>query len=143
MPRKLKRSTETWKNLIEALVIESLARTRLEYLAQKARLEGDVEPGRALAEAAGSHARGGLELLELLKDVGDPFVDTLLGSTKQTIDAAIRADTHRGVLRYPGFARMARDEGYDEVAEWFEVLARLERSRTSELKRMMEKLAGP
>ncbi len=67
------------------------------------------------------HAHGHLEYLE---DVGDPATGKPIGPTGDSLKAAIASETHEFTDVYPGMARVARQEGFDEIADWFETLAK-------------------
>ena len=79
---------------------------------------------RSTAEGETGHAHGHLEYLE---EVGDPATGELIGSTENNLKAAIAGETYEYTNMYPDMARTARDEGLDEIADWFETLAKAER----------------
>ena len=120
--------TKTENNLKEAFAGESQANRRYLYFAQKADVEGynDVAAVfRSTAEGETGHAHGHLEYLE---ETGDPATGQPIGSTENNLKAAVAGETHEYTDMYPGMAREARDEGFDEIADWFETLAKAERS---------------
>jgi hypothetical protein len=95
--------------------------------AQKADVEGynDVAAVfRSTAEGETGHAHGHLEFLE---KVGDPATGLPIGPTGDNLKAAIAGETHEYTDMYPGMARSAREEGFDEIADWFETLAKAEK----------------
>jgi len=53
------------------------------------------------------------------------------GNTEKNLRSAIEGETYEYTEMYPGFARTAREEGLDELAEWFETLARAEKSHAT------------
>ena len=63
-----------------------------------------------------------------LAEVGDPVTGVAVGPTADNLKSAIEGETYEYTEMYPGFARTARDEGFEEVAEWLETLARAEKS---------------
>src|SRR5262249_17688502 len=63
-----------------------------------------------------------------LKEVGDPATGKPIGSTEQNLKSAVEGETYEFTQMYPGFAKTARSEGFDEIAEWFETLAKAEKS---------------
>ena len=73
--------------------------------------------------------------------VGDPVTGEPVGSTAQNLRSAIVGETYEYTEMYPGFARTARDEGFDEVAEWFETLARAEKSHASRFTQGLESVS--
>ena len=123
---KLK-GTKTHENLKAAFAGESQANRRYLYFAAKADVEGQNDVAalfRSTAEGETGHAHGHLEYLE---QVGDPATDLPIGPTRANLTAAVAGETHEYTDMYPGMARAAREEGFDEVADWFETLAKAER----------------
>ena len=122
------KGSKTEDNLKAAFSGESQANRRYLYFAQKADVEGynDVAAVfRSTAEGETGHAHGHLEFLE---SVGDPATGLPIGETSANLKAAIAGETHEYTDMYPGMAKDARDEGFDEIADWFETLAKAERS---------------
>jgi rubrerythrin len=122
------KGSKTEQNLKDAFAGESQANRRYLYFAQKADVEGynDVAAVfRSTAEGETGHAHGHLEYLEA---VGDPATGKPIGSTDKNLQAAIAGETHEYTDMYPGMARTARQEGFDEIADWFETLAKAEKS---------------
>ena len=127
MPKPLN-NTKTHHNLKEAFAGESQANRRYLYFAKRADIEGFPDIGglfRDVAEGETGHAHGHLEFLA---EVGDPATGEAIGSTDQNLKSAVAGETYEYTQMYPGFAKTAREEGFDEVAEWFETLARAEKS---------------
>src|SRR6266568_5032141 len=123
--------TKTHDNLKEAFAGESQANRRYLYFAQKADVEGQPDMAalfRSVAEGETGHAFGHFDFLS---EVGDPVTGEPVGATADNLKSAIAGATYEYTEMYPGFARTARDEGLDEVAEWLEVLAKAERSHAS------------
>ena len=97
----------------------------------KADVEGNTEVAalfRATAEGETGHAHGHLDYLA---SVGDPATDLPIGSSENNLKAAVAGETHEYTDMYPGMAKSAREEGHDEVADWFETLAKAERSHAN------------
>jgi rubrerythrin len=80
---------------------------------------------RETTEAETGHAFGHLDFI---KEVGDPATGKPIGDTAKNLEAAVAGETYEYTEMYPGFAKTACDEGFVEVAEWFETLARAEKS---------------
>jgi rubrerythrin len=134
------KGTKTWSNLKEAFAGESQANRRYLYFAQKADSAGHGDIAhvfRETAEGETGHAHGHLEYLE---QVGDPVTDLPIGSTAETLRSAIEGETHEYTDMYPSMARVARDEGFEEIANWFETLARAEKSHAGRFERAFESL---
>src|SRR5215469_10728525 len=127
MAKDLKGS-QTHNNLKAAFAGESQANRRYLYFAKQADVEGQPDIAglfRDTAEGETGHAHGHLEFLE---QVGDPVMGEDTGDTEKNLKSAVAGETYEYTQMYPGFARSAREEGFDKVAEWFETLARAERS---------------
>jgi rubrerythrin len=122
------KDTKTEENLKGAFAGESQANRRYLYFARRADIEGYPEVGglfRDISEAETGHAFGHLDFL---KETGDPATGEPIGNTEANLKAAVAGETYEYSEMYPGFSKTARDEGFDEIAEWFETLARAEKS---------------
>ena len=129
---------ETKANLKAAIAGESQANRRYLYFAAKADVEGynDVSTVfRSTAEGETGHAHGHLEYLEA---VGDPATGLPIGETKANLKAAIAGETHEYSDMYPGMAKIAREEGFSEIADWFETLAKAERSHANRFQKALD-----
>ena len=127
MAKPLKDS-KTHENLKHAFVSESQANRRYLYFARRADIEGYPDIGglfRDTSEAETGHAFGHLDFI---KEVGDPATSEPIGDTAKNLKAAVAGETYEYTEMYPGFAKTAREEGFEEIAEWFETLARAEKS---------------
>ena len=132
------KGTETEQNLKDAFAGESQASRRYFYFAQKADVEGfnDVAAVfRSTAEGEIGHAHGHLEYLE---EVYAPATGKPIGPTGDNLKAAIASETHEYTDVYPGMARVARREGFDEIADWFETLAKVGRSHAGRFRKALE-----
>ena len=132
--------TKTEDNLKAAFAGESQANRRYLYFAQKADVEGynDVATVfRSTAEGETGHAHGHLDYL---RETGDPATGEPIGGTRLNLKAAIAGETHEYTDMYPGMARTARDEGFDEIADWFETLAKAEKSHAGRFQRALDTL---
>lgn len=135
------KDTQTEQNLKDAFAGESQANRRYLYFAAKADVEGynDVSAVfRSTAEGETGHAHGHLEYLE---ETGDPATGLPIGSTSNNLAAAIAGETHEYTDMYPGMAKAARDEGFDEIADWFETLAKAERSHANRFTKALEAIS--
>ena len=129
--------SKTLNNLKEAFAGESQANRRYLYFAQKADVEGynDVAAVfRSTAEGETGHAHGHLEYMEA---VGDPATGKPIGATSMNLQSAIAGETHEYTDMYPGMARTAREEGFDEIADWFETLAKAEKSHAGKFQKTL------
>jgi rubrerythrin len=135
------KGTKTHDNLKAAFAGESQANRRYLYFANKADVEGQTEVAalfRSTAEGETGHAHGHLDYLA---EVGDPATDMPIGTSSNNLKAAVAGETHEYTDMYPGMAKTARDEGFDEIADWFETLAKAERSHANKFAKALEVLA--
>ena len=79
-------------------------------------------------------------ICEYLEETGDPATGQPIGSTENNLKAAVAGETHEYTDMYPGMAREARDEGFDEIADWFETLAKAERSHAGRFQKALNDL---
>ena len=132
--------TKTHDNLKAAFAGDSQANRRYLYFANKADIEGQNDVAalfRSTAEGETGHAHGHLEFLE---QVGDPATGLPIGPTRANLKAAVAGETHEYTDMYPGMAKQARAEGFDEIADWFETLAKAERSHANRYTKALEQL---
>ena len=136
------KGAQTEQNLKDAFAGESQANRRYLYFAAKADVEGynDVSAVfRSTAEGETGHAHGHLEYLEVS---GDHATGLPIGSTSDNLKAAVAGETHEYTDMYPGMAKTARDEGFDEIADWMETLAKAERSHANRFQKALDTLDG-
>ncbi len=132
--------SKTHQNLKDAFSGESQANRRYLYFAKNADVEGYADVAglfRDTAEGETGHAHGHLDYL---KSVGDPATDEPIGTTKENLHASVVGETYEYTEMYPGFAKIAREEGFEEIAEWFETLARAERSHAGRFSKALNEL---
>ena len=92
---------------------------------------------RSTAEGETGHAHGHLQFLE---ETGDPATGKPIGDTGDNLKAAIAGETHEYTDMYPGMARKAREEGFEEIADWFETLAKAEKSHAGRFQKALDAL---
>ena len=134
------KDTKTHNNLKDAFSGESQANRRYLYFAKVADIEGYPEIAgnfRETADGETGHAHGHLDYL---KQVGDPATGEPIGATNLNLKASIAGETYEYTEMYPGFAKTARDEGFADIAEWFETLARAERSHAGRFQKGLDTL---
>ncbi len=139
MGKELKES-QTHENLRHAFDGESGANRRYLYFARQADIEGYPEVAghfRDTAEGETGHAHGHLDYL---KEVGDPATGLPIGGTELNLKAAVAGETYEYTQMYPGFAKTAREEGFEEIADWFETLARAEKSHAGRFQKALDGL---
>jgi rubrerythrin len=135
------KGSKTEKNLKDAFAGESQANRRYLYFAKVADVEGYPEVAanfRETAEGETGHAHGHLDFL---KTVGDPATGLPIGDSATNLKAAIAGETHEYTDMYPGMAKTAREEGFAEVADWFETLAKAEKSHAGRFDKMLKSIS--
>ena len=133
--------SKTHENLKAAFAGESQANRRYLYFAKVADVEGYPEIAsnfRETAEGETGHAHGHLDYI---KQVGDPATGQPIGDTEANLKAAVAGETHEYTDMYPGMAKTAREEGFTEIADWFETLAKAEKSHAGRFQKMLETIS--
>src|SRR5918993_587164 len=116
------KGTKTHENLKAAFAGESQANRRYLYFAKQADVEGNPEIAgnfRETAEGETGHAHGHLDYLK----------------------SAVAGETHEYTDMYPGMAKTARSEGFKEIADWFETLAKAEKSHAGRFQKALDTMA--
>lgn len=134
------KGTKTHQNLKDAFAGESQANRRYLYFAKQADIEGYPEVAglfRDTAEGETGHAHGHLDYM---KKVGDPATDLPIGEVAEMLKSAVAGETHEYTDMYPGMAKAAREEGFPEIADWFETLAKAERSHAGKFQRALDSI---
>jgi rubrerythrin len=132
------KGSKTHENLKAAFSGESQANRRYLYFAKVADIEGFPQIAsnfRETAEGETGHAHGHLDYL---KEVGDPATDLPIGDTEDNLKAAVAGETHEYTDMYPGMAKTARDEGFGEIADRFETLAKAEKSHAGRFQQLLD-----
>ena len=136
------KGSKTEANLKEAFRAESETNRRYVYFASRAEIEGHNEIAnafRATSESETGHANG---LLEYLEECGDPATGMPFGSTQANLRSAIARETLEHNEIYPLMAAEAREEGHNEIADWFEILGKAEQAHAIRLQKMLDELDG-
>jgi rubrerythrin len=136
------KGTSTEANLRAAFAAEAQTNRRYLYFAQQADIEGYTEAAelfRTAAEAETGHAFGHLEFLET---AGDPLTGKELGTTRLNLEAAIAQEKDEAETAYPEMARIAREEGLEDIAAWFESLARVEAAHADRIERLLTRMGS-
>ncbi len=132
--------TKTHDNLKAAFAGESQANRRYLYFGKIADVEGRPDVAglfKDTADGETGHAHGHLDYL---KAAGDPATGLPIGSTEKNLKAAIAGETHEYETMYPGMAKEAREDGFDDIAAWFETLAKAEKSHAGRFKKALDSL---
>jgi rubrerythrin len=136
------RGTRTEANLRAAFAGDSQADRRFVYFARRADIEGRPEAARLFRDLAAGETGHALGHLELLEEVGDPVTGLPLGDTATNLRSALAGETHEHTELYPALARTAREEGFEEIADWFEALAGAHRTRARRLAATLRSLTA-
>jgi rubrerythrin len=124
---KTLKGSKTEKNLITSFAGESQARNRYTYFASKAREEGFVQIAMIFEETANQekeHAKRFFKQLEGGEaEVSAAFPAGVIGSTAENLKAAAAGENYEWTNMYPGFAKVARQEGFDTAAAIWEAIS--------------------
>ena len=134
------KGSDTHENLKRAFASEAQANRRYTYFARQADVEGYPEIAglfRDTAEGETGHANGHMEFL---KKLGDPVTDLPIGNTAKNLESAIAGETREYTNQYPQMAEKARAEGFTDVAEWFETLAKAEKNHAARFTKGLKSL---
>lgn len=135
------KGSKTHNNLKDAFAGESQANRRYLYFSKQADVEGLPDIAglfRDTAEGETGHAHGHLDYL---KAVGDPATGLPIGDSQDNLKAAIAGETHEYTDMYPGIAKAAREEGFSEIADWFETLAKAEKSHAGRFQKGLDSIS--
>jgi rubrerythrin len=134
------KESRTYRNLLNGFAGEAQTNIRYLYFARRADIEGYTDVSsvfRGTAEGESGHAFGHFEFLE---EAGDPATGEPVGDTRLNLKSAVVGETLEYSNMYPGYARIAREEGFPEIAEWFETLARAEKSHAGRFQKALDSL---
>lgn len=120
------KGTQTEKNLLTAFAGESQARNRYTYFAAAARKEGLVQISYIFEETANQEKEHAKRFFKFLEggdvEITETFPAGVIGNTLENLRAAAAGEEHEWTEMYPAFARVAREEGFEEVALAFEAI---------------------
>ncbi len=123
--------TKTERNLLTAFAGESQARNRYTYFASKARKEGYVQIADIFAETANQEREHAKRLFKFLEggevEITAAFPAGVIGTTPENLKAAAAGENYEWTEMYPGFAKLAREEGFEKIAAVFEAISVAER----------------
>lgn len=140
------KGTQTEKNILTAFAGESQARNRYTYFSDKAREEGFVQIADIFAETANQERAHAERLFGLLKggevEIQAAFPAGVVGPTAANLRAAAAGEHYEQAEMYPGFAKIAREEGFDMIANVFEAIAVAERQHEKRYVALAENVEG-
>jgi len=121
------RGSRTEKNILTAFAGESQARNRYTYFASAAKNEGFVQIAAIFEETANQEKEHAKRLFKMLEggevEITAAFPAGVIGSTVENLKAAAAGEKHETEHMYPDFAKIAREEGFNEIAVVFEAIA--------------------
>jgi rubrerythrin len=121
------KGSQTEKNILTAFAGESQARNRYTYFASQAKKEGYVQISTIFEETANQEKEHAKRLFKFLEggdvEIQGAFPAGVIGSTMDNLMASAAGENHEYTEMYPGFAKTAREEGFDEVAAVMEAIA--------------------
>ncbi|MBN2581547.1 MAG: rubrerythrin family protein [Planctomycetes bacterium] len=121
------KGSKTEKNLLTAFAGESQARNRYSYASSQARKVGFVQIANIFDETANQEKEHAKRLFKFMRggdvEIAAAFPAGVIGSTAENLEAAAAGEHHEWSQMYPSFAKIAREEGFDEIAKTFEAIA--------------------
>jgi len=121
------KGTKTEINLLTAFAGESQARNRYTYYATKAKKDGYVQIAAIFEETADQEREHAKRLFKFLEggelEITAAFPAGIIGTTAENLEGSAGGENHEWTEMYPGFAEIAWDEGFDEIASAFESIA--------------------
>lgn len=136
------KGTKTEQNLLSAFTLESQASHCYLYFAARAESEGFTDVAamfRATAKSESSHVE---KIIEYLKHSQLPFSNLPVGDTKANLQASVIAEKDKFTNSYPEMAEQARKDGFKEIADWFETLAKSDQMHATRFQRMLDQLSN-
>jgi len=140
MADKELKGTKTFENLKAAFAGEAQANRRYLYFARLADSEGHPEVAELFREVAQHETGHAFGHMRFLKQVADPVTGVPIGSNRQNLTSGYEGETYEATQMYPDFADVARDEGFEDLAKWFESLAKVEKSHADLYAKALESL---
>lgn len=127
------KGSKTEKNLQAAFAGESEARNKYTYFASKAKKDGFNQIAAIFEETAANEKEHAKLWFKLLQGIG---------STAENLKAAAEGENHEWTEMYPSFAKVAREEGFDKIAEMFEGVAEIEKKHEERYRKLLANVEG-
>jgi rubrerythrin len=125
------KGSKTHENLKNAFASESQANRRYLHFARQADIEGYPDIAGLFRDTAEGETGHALGHLDYLKKLGDPITGLPIGNAVDNLAAAVAGETYEYTDLYPGMAKTAREEGFAEIADWFDTLAKAEQNHAA------------
>lgn len=140
------KGTQTEKNLITAFAGESQARNRYTYGASQARKDGMMQIAAIFEETANQEKEHAKRFFKFLEggdaQVNAAFPAGVIGTTAENLKAAATGEHYEWTEMYPGFAQIAEDEGFPEVAAAFKNIAVAEKQHENRYNGLLKNVEG-
>jgi rubrerythrin len=138
------KGTKTEQNLLKSFAGESQARNRYTYAASAARKAGYVQIANIFMETAENekeHAKRFFKFLDGgMTEITASYPAGFIGDTAQNLEMAAAGEHEEWTELYPAFAKVAREEGFEEVAACFENIAKVEKAHEERYKKLLERV---
>jgi len=135
------KGTKTEKNLLGAFAGESQARNRYTYFASKAKKEGFVQIAAIFEETAEQEKVHAKRFFKFLQggdvEIMAAFPAGIIGTTEENLAASAAGENHEWTDLYPGFAKTAREEGFEVVAKVFDFISVAEKQHEARFKGLL------
>jgi rubrerythrin len=140
------KGSKTERNILTAFAGESQARNRYNYFASQAKKDGFEQMAHIFEETANQEKEHAKRLFKLLEG-GDVEIQTafpagVIGTTADNLKAAAGGENHEWTEMYPGFAGVADEEGFDEVAGIFRSIAVAEKQHEKRYLGLLANIEG-
>jgi len=140
------KGTKTEKNLLTAFAGESQARNRYTFFASKARKEGYHQIAAIFEETAENEKEHAEREFKFLRggevEIQASFPAGVIGTTAENLRAAAAGENYEHTQMYPEFARIAREEGFEEIAKAFEAIAIAEKQHEKRFLALLKNVEG-
>ena len=138
------KGTQTEKNLLTAFAGESQARNRYTYFSGAAKKEGLVQIADIFAETANQEKEHAKRFFKFLEggdvQITETFPAGIIGTTLENLRAAAMGEEHEWTEMYPAFAKVAREEGFNQVAAAFDAISIAEKQHGKRYKDLADNL---
>jgi rubrerythrin len=138
------KNTKTEKNLLTAFAGESQARNRYTYFASKAKKDGYVQISKIFEETANQEKEHAKRLFKFLEggevEITGAFPAGVIGETADNLKGSAAGENYEWTEMYPSFAKIAREEGFDKIAEVFEAIAVAEKQHEKRYLALMKNI---
>ncbi len=134
------KGTKTLENLKTAFAGEAQANRRYLYFSRKADEEGYPEVAalfKGIAEGETAHA---FHHFDSMKEMGDPVTGASVANVKDMLASSVQGETYEYTTMYPTFAQVAREEGFEEIAKYFDVLTKAEHAHANKFDEALKAL---